>query len=435
MNKQKWLGKEIENWVSEGLVTEETADKIKNSYDKKNSTNLMIIIFSIIGSILIGAGIILIFAKNWNSLPVWLRVATSFCPLIAAQGLCLFVLLKRNESIAWREGTSIFLTLTVFASIAMVGQIFHMPGDFGTYILTSALLSLPVIYILNASSPVIIYVWAILNWAALYSSIFDNILSIKILWLLLLISLIAPFIIVKIKGDKYGARGQIMAWVTALGGFFAVWFIYLDLFDYSGHLLSASFLLFFALIFVFDTVSYNDALSFLTRPFRIIGSLGILVILFIYSYSGLWEFSYEITWSNSFIPYIILGLAMLGLIIWLFLKSPKEKLGSIITLSPVVLSIALVIFTMLRLEKSFFPSILVNLCIFTIGLFVILKGIKETYIGYTNLGMILLCLLIVLRFFDWEMDFLSRGIAFVLLGIGFLMVNLYLVKKRKAVGA
>jgi uncharacterized membrane protein len=112
---------------------------------------MLFIIFSVVGAILIGAGIILISAKNWYSLPVWFRVVLSFIPLILAQILGVYVFIKRSDSIAWREGVAIFLTLTVFANIALIGQIFHLPGQYGNYILTCGLLSLPAVYVLDAT--------------------------------------------------------------------------------------------------------------------------------------------------------------------------------------------------------------------------------------------------------------------------------------------
>ena len=55
----------------------------------------------------------------------------------------------------------------------------------------------------------------------------------------------------------------------------------------------------------------------------------------------------------------------------------------------------------------------------------------ETRIGTVNAGMIILGALIVARFFDVDMGFVVRGIAFILLGIGFLATNLILMKRAK----
>lgn len=47
--------------------------------------------------------------------------------------------------------------------------------------------------------------------------------------------------------------------------------------------------------------------------------------------------------------------------------------------------------------------------------------------------MFLLSLLIITRFFDDEFGFLARGVAFIVLGICFLVANLKLAHKKKEV--
>ena len=432
MNKQKWLRKEIDNWVSNGIITDDIANNIMTLYDKKNSANILLIVFSVIGSILIGAGVILISAKNWYNLPIWFRVAIAFFPLVVAQGLSAFVLAKKNDSLPWREGTAIFLSLSIFSSIALVGQIFHLPGDFASYVLICGLLTLPIIYILNATGPVIIYVWTMLNWAVLQIDHSYIEWNYGVFWLIGLIALIAPFIYQKIKSDKFGVRGQILSWVTAIAGFFAVLFINMEFGRYGGHIIASALCIYFSLIYIFDIFRYNTALSYAVRPFKIIGTIGILVILYIYSYSGIWHFDFKSGLFINYIPYMILPITMLALTFYMYIKIKKEKIDIIMILSPILLALAIIIFSIFNLKIGFYPALAVNFIILAICLFIILKGIKDIEIGFTNFGMLLLCLLIVLRFFDWQMDFLGKGIAFVLLGIGFLTVNLYMVKRRKA---
>jgi len=432
LNKQKWLSKEIDNWVANGIITDDIANNIMNFYDKKNSANILLIVFSVIGSILIGAGVILISAKNWYNLPIWFRVAIAFFPLVVAQGLSTFVLAKKSDSLPWREGTAIFLSLSIFSSIALVGQIFHLPGDFASYVLICGLLTLPIIYILNATGPVIIYVWTFLNWAGLQNDHSHIVWNYGVFWLVGLIALIAPFIYLKIKSDKFGVRGQILSWVTAIAGFFAVLFINMEFGRYDGHIIASAHCIYFSLIYIYDIFSYNTALSYAIRPFKIVGTIGILVILFIYSYSGIWHFDFKSGLFVNYIAYMILPITMLALTFYMYIKIKKEKIDIIMILSPILLAFAIIIFSIFNLKTGFYPALAVNFIILAVGLFIILKGIKDIEIGYTNFGMLLLCLLIVLRFFDWQMDFLGRGIAFVLLGIGFLTVNLYMVKRRKA---
>ncbi len=61
------------------------------------------------GALLIGAGIILMLAHNWEDLSRPVRAALSFLPLLLAQGLAGWALVRRPESLAWREGTGALL--------------------------------------------------------------------------------------------------------------------------------------------------------------------------------------------------------------------------------------------------------------------------------------------------------------------------------------
>ena len=92
MKKEKWLLNEIDRWQSEEIINEETADTLRGMYIRKKSVNVLMILFSVIGSVLIGMGIVLVSANNWwYSLPVSVRTFIGFLPLLVSQGLVFYV--------------------------------------------------------------------------------------------------------------------------------------------------------------------------------------------------------------------------------------------------------------------------------------------------------------------------------------------------------
>ena len=103
--------KDIPDLIKADVITQDTADKIRNYYENKSgsSTNRLFIVFGILGSILVGLGIILIIAHNWDELSKEIKTFFAFLPLLAGQILCGFVLIKKQDSIAWRESGSAFL--------------------------------------------------------------------------------------------------------------------------------------------------------------------------------------------------------------------------------------------------------------------------------------------------------------------------------------
>lgn len=433
MKKEKWLKREIDDWVSQGLISPEAALRIKSAYLEKEAPNTLVIAFSVVGAILIGAGIILIFARNWYELPVWFRVVLSFLPLVAGQGLAALVAFKHRTSIAWREGVAIFLALAVFANLALIDQIFHLPGSFGNYVLTCALLILPVIYILDAVGPALVYCWAILNWAGLNTGAYAyEAANYRVWWLLPLMALVAPYIVAKIRNERKGVRGQLLLWATALSGFFATLFLNMGLTPLGGGLLAAALCFYFSLLYAWGA-AYEDAGGL--EPLKVVGALGIFILLYMYSYFGTWGMSLpaEPGLSLSYLPNLALALAMLLFSVRLLLRFKWDSLATSLPLASVLLGLLLVLCHGLGLDMGFAAALLVNGMVGAVSILIIVRGFKDTDMLYANIGMITLCLLIVLRFFDWEMDFLARGIAFVALGAAFLGVNLFLIKKRKAV--
>src|SRR5438105_10589895 len=106
----RWLLAELPELVANGVLSQETADALRNHYSSLppgESRRIGFILSAILGSLLIGAGIILLVAHNWDFLSRPIRCAIAFTPLFLSQALAIFVLLRRNQSAAWREMAAI----------------------------------------------------------------------------------------------------------------------------------------------------------------------------------------------------------------------------------------------------------------------------------------------------------------------------------------
>ena len=127
--------------VDAKIIAEDTAQKIEAFYKTKQSSpeNKLFVLFSILGAILVGAGVILIIAHNWDELPRFSKVIFAFMPLVIAQFLCVYTLLKKKGNIAWSESVSVLCFFTVGACISLVGQIYNLYGNFPLFLLTCRL--------------------------------------------------------------------------------------------------------------------------------------------------------------------------------------------------------------------------------------------------------------------------------------------------------
>lgn len=416
MKKDKWIQQEIDKWKNESLISDDVAITLKERYTPKKNTNYLIILFSVIGALLIGTGIILIFAKNWYELPKLMRVVIAFLPLIISQCLSVFTLKCKQNSIAWREAVAILVTASVFTVIALVGQIFHLPGNYGTYVLTCGLLSLPMIFILDAASPLLVYYWTILNWAAL-----DTNNPVNAFILLGLFAMGVLFLVLKRK--QVDGRLVYMTWITVIAGFVATLIMGI-IFEYS--------LLLMVLCYFVLLLSVNNLSEKLLPPFKIIGTIGTLITLSILTYRDVW--SHALNDSLGIGGSIMAGCLLLITLFFAIKIWKTDKLKFSFILISVFVCILRYIWAAAHLSiwpYEFIFMMISNVVLLAVGIGFIVHGTKNMNLITTNIGMATTCVLILMRFFDSNMDFLWRGVVFLILGTAFLLVNLRFLRIKK----
>ena len=172
MSKQ--ILKELPGLVDAQVITEETAKRIKVYYDNQpnQSSNRLFIVFGILGSLLIGMGIVLIVAHNWDSLPKAAKLTIGFIPLLVGQCVAAFVIFKKAEETAWREGIAAFLFFAIAISISIVSQVYNIEGDLGGFLFIWMILSLPIVYVLSSSVASLLFILGI-TWYACEVGYFD----------------------------------------------------------------------------------------------------------------------------------------------------------------------------------------------------------------------------------------------------------------------
>jgi len=297
----------------------------------------------------------------------------------------------------------------------MVGQTFHISGDFGTYLLTCGLLSLPIIYILDAFTPLLIYYYAILNWGALADK---GILSSAILTVLFLVGLL--YVFQKRKGSS--PKFIYLTYLSLAAGFSLCWIL--------SYKLGGSVLL-TQLAYLVMLFSLGSIFPKLELPFNITATIGGVTILIILTFQSMWRYSENI---ETIMYYIMISVLILASLISsvIGLKKDPLKFGCIMS----VIIICLMRFIWQILELDYWPydfifMLITNAALAFVSISLIIIGTKKTNLLIINWGLISVCLLIILRFFDQDMDFFWRGIAFLALGIIILSINLRVIKIKK----
>lgn len=149
---------ETARWAEKGIISDVQREAVLNLYPQPGAgaRDRTILIFTILGSLLLGTGVILFFAANWPSIPAAVKVAVLLAAVLGAYGAGFYLQYVRDDYP--RLGRSlIFLgSLLYGAAIWLLAQIFHLnthyPQGFllwgvGLLPLVLVTLSRPVLYL------------------------------------------------------------------------------------------------------------------------------------------------------------------------------------------------------------------------------------------------------------------------------------------------
>ncbi|MCC5912908.1 MAG: DUF2157 domain-containing protein [Balneolaceae bacterium] len=421
------IRKELPELVNAEVISQETADRISSYYNKKSeqSGNRLFLVFGILGALLVGLGIILIMAHNWDELSRPVKTGVAFLPLITGQLLCGYVFLKKPESIPWRESSSLFLFLSVGASIALMGQIYNIPGSLGPFLLTWMVLCLPLIYVMKSSITSLFYIAGI-TWYATETGFWSSPSEQATLYWILLAGAL-PYYVMLAKNHPQSNFTGFHHWVVP----FSVIISLGTLAGSATELMLISYVSLFGFFYLLGNSSYFKGQKLKRNGYKVTGALGTVGMLVALSFSGFWDHLNQTNLVfNELIaaPELFSALINTSLAGWLFTAQQKGRpLSEIKPLSTVfILFIALFLYGLILPGAVVF----INLMVVVIGILMVLDGAKQNRLGLLNFGMVVLSALIICRFFDIQFSFVVRGFLFVLAGAGFIAVNYWMLKKR-----
>lgn len=419
--------KNIRELVNADVITQETADKIQKFYENKKgqSQNRIFIIFGVLGAMLVGLGIILIIAHNWDEFPRIIKTFLAFIPLIFGQILCGYILIKKRDNIAWNESGTTFLFFAVGASISLISQIYNMPGNLASFLLTWILLCLPLVYVMRSYIGSLLYLAGITYYiceAAYWSySSYET----YIFWILFLVILPHYYFLHKKKPESNFT-------------IFHNWFIPLSVITALGsvannneELMFVAYFGLFGLLYLIGNSPLFNQQKIRNNGYLVSGSVGTIILLFMLSFDWFWKdlgnknFQVEeIITSPEFLTSAFIFL--LFMVVFYF-KNKDKKLANI---KPQEFIFLLFIIIFIIGLYSIFAMVLINILIFTLGIMIIITGTKQSHLGILNYGLLIITVLIIFRFFDMDLSFVAKGIIFILVGVGFFTANYLILKKR-----
>lgn len=420
--------KDIDELLEAGIIDSATAEKITAYYAAQAGPpqNRLTIVFGILGAILVGLGIVLILGNNWDALSNTVRTIIAFFPMVAGQIICGYTLLKKPESMVWREAGAAFLVLSIGACISLVSMIYNLPGSMESFLLTWCLLTFPVIYVMRSSAASLLYIVGI-TWYACEAGYWGNHTHQPYFyWGLLALAL--PHYYLLYKKQSQSNFFTVHNWLIPLSVIICLGTVA----AHAEELMFAGYMCLFGFLYQVGHTPALDQQKIRNNGYLVFGSLGAICILLALSFDWYWNelhdafASGEINWLS---PELIATAFWFIAALILLIMNRRNKSWMTIKPAELVFLIFMVIF-FIGLTSSI-AVILINLLILMVGILTIREGVAQYHFGILNYGLLIITALIICRFFDTDINFILKGAMFVAVGAGFFIANYRMAKKMK----
>lgn len=430
-NRVTWILDEVAAWEREGLVDSAVAEKLRQRYGtvQQGGRNWALLAFGLLGALLTGGGVVLLLAHNWADFSRPLRTALAVAPLVVAQGLAALGMVRDWRGAAWRESLGVFWLFAVAAAVALVGQVYHLGGTFDGFLMTCLLLALPVVYLMQSAMAGALYAGAALLWACQSGLPEDALLG---FWGW--IAALLPFLRSRRREDPWGVATTLLHWVVVAVATAGVGVSLARALPGLWILVHAAW---FALLVLADRRWGADAPTAWHRPLRVAGWAGIVALSLMLTYEWPWRsigwshYHYDVApWRQVLDAAIAVGLAAS---VGLLLVRQRGVAREVTVMAPLMPAAATAGFWLASGGRMEAAALVLDAYVLALGLALLIGGLRRAGRARVNAGMLLLTALILLRFFDSDLNLLYRGIAFVSVGIAFFGINLALARRARSV--
>lgn len=381
---------DIQKIHAAGLITEVQRQRIVAHFGLKEGGSRFLAIISMIGAVLVAAGVILLISANWEGVPKFFKIAVGLALLFGAHAGGWYLREVRKEYLKTAEALHLVGSLLFLANIALVGQIYHLSSRPPNAILLWWMGFAVLPWLLRSKAQFILLLLAFGVWFGMETAERDSLLHVRDAHEVALLSLLGLL--------YFGAGGWLRR--TSYASFSSAG-------EKLGQLVFHGFLYPFSLKFFYDgpwdrsrPETHGDLI------FGMFAALAFAVVASALARDERLDRQWRWTW-----------LAAMGVCVGMVALS----LSGVLTVS-----------TDYWFRRESLASALVALAWFVLCLVQIQAGLQLRSAFLVNLGIAALALNLITTYLQLIVSMAQTGLLFVVSGVFLIALGIYLEKKRRA---
>jgi hypothetical protein len=430
MNKYtQWLYKEIDLWVHDGVIDTGQRDVIKARYSQEQGVNWSRLIFSSLGAILIGLGVILLFAYNWEALHKYVKLGIVFVALLTAHSLGLWLRRSGSRQEIAGEGMHVLGTILFGAGIWLIAQIYHIDEHYPNAFLAWSVGALSLAWALPSIAQGFIAAFLLLLWGGF--EVFDF-RTVNHFVPVLILAGILPL--------AWQLRSRALTGMVLVSFMLSLTFMITRL---DGDMI-APLLIFWSTAFIALSMIIKTGKSFQESSpvFQFWGYAFYVLLLYLLSFRDLVRSIDNIKFEDTAVLlYYLVSCAVAvfswALAMWFFIKS-KPDFSKIITFSHLSVPLTLLVVILASLEIGFqgwAGAMVFNMLFLFHSIIFIVHGSKTVNVKLVTAGCLMFSLLAMSRYVDLFNSLIARSLVFFIVGAGvFAAGNFYSRIKKQVQG-
>jgi len=412
----EWLRGELAQWQAEGLIDASQAGRIAARYPAPQpATAWGTIVFSGIGAVVLGLGVILLFAYNWQAIPKVAKLALVFGAVGIAHAAGIVLRAKVPRLAAVGDSLGVLGTMLFGAGIWLVAQIYHIDEHFPRAFLMWGVGALLMALAVPSVAQGVLAAVLLTIWAGCERLAFDT-----PVWP-------APVIIGLVLGWlAYAQRSRVLAAVVVPAFLLSTGFIVPDEAAHPWVLLSVQLSLAALLIAKSVMARRYGGFPEVAPIAAFYGWAVYLVILYLMSFPEMahqlfaWEQAELRGWAMAYwcVPLVaaIAYWAWVAVEAWRSPAGAPERVRWEMYLVPLTVLLALADVFYLRDLGGWPVAGPFNLVLLGLAVTLMADGCRKAELKATALGSVLLVAVVTARYFDLFESLFIRGLTFLVIG-------------------